>query len=245
MIILNSIFIEKNMFHRINVGSCKIIFGPMFSGKSTKLRQEITTLADVGLKVLYINHPKDSRDIEFHDKFITTHHSGCKGLSNKVNSIKVEKLSIIDVSSYNAIAIDEGQFFEDIEEVVRDWVLKKAKIVIIASLDGDCMMNVFGGVCKLICICESGNIEKLSAFCDKCLRDSLENGKINRVAASFTAKINVDLENYRQVDVGGQDKYIPLCMGCYQKHMESAKEPIISSIDLDILTIKNPVVQCI
>jgi len=124
------------MFHVV-VGSCKIIFGPMFSGKSTKLRQEITTLADVGLKTLYINHSIDNRKTEAYDQIITTHHSGFKGLSDKIDVIKINALSRIDVSMYDAIAIDEGQFFDDIDEVVREWVLKDAKIVIIASLDGD------------------------------------------------------------------------------------------------------------
>lgn len=139
------------MYH-INVGSCEIIFGPMFSHKSTRLREKITTLADVGLKVLYINHSKDNRTTEAQDQNITTHHSGFKGLSEKVYSIKVDFLANLDISNYDAIAIDEGQFFTDLEEVVRDWVLKKAKVVIIASLDGDFMMKPFGQAHRLICI---------------------------------------------------------------------------------------------
>lgn len=229
------------MFHHyhINVGSCRIIFGPMFSGKSTKLRQEITTLTDIGLKVLYINHSIDNRKTESQDHNITTHHSGFKGLSDKVNSIKIENLSTVDISSYDAIAIDEGQFFKDIEEVVRDWVLKEAKIVIIASLDGDFMMKPFGEVYKLICICESENIMKLSAICVKCLNRSLGNGKMMRVPASFTAKFNINFLNYTEVDVGGKEKYLPVCMKCYQEHMASIDEPTIASINLDTLVVQH------
>jgi thymidine kinase len=191
-------------------GSCKIIFGPMFSAKSTKLRQEITTLADVGLKTLYINHSIDNRETESKDQNITTHHSGFKGLSDKVNAIKIDKLSKVSVLDYDAIAIDEGQFFEDLEKVVRNWVLDENKIVMIASLDGDFMMKPFGDANKLICISES--VEKLSAMCEKC-----SSGK-KQIPAYFTAKF--DKSSNKQTDVGGKDKYLPVCMECYQKHME-------------------------
>src|SRR5437016_5373645 len=99
------------MFH----GSCKIIFGPMFSGKSTRLREEITRFADTGSIPLYINNFIDNRKTESQDQNITTHHSGFKGLSNKVVAIKVKNLSTVDVSEYDVIGIDEGQFFEDLE----------------------------------------------------------------------------------------------------------------------------------
>jgi len=217
------------MFHVV-VGSCKIIFGPMFSGKSTKLRQEITTLADVGLKTLYINHSIDNRKTEAYDQIITTHHSGFKGLSDKIDVIKINALSRIDVSMYDAIAIDEGQFFDDIDEVVREWVLKDAKIVIIASLDGDFMMRPFGKVHLLACICGAGNVEKLSACCDKCLKSSLGTGQLLRVPASFTAKFDINLRKsgYTQVDVGGKESYLPVCMKCYQEHMNSSIDVAIT-----------------
>jgi thymidine kinase len=220
------------MFHVVD-GSCRIIFGPMFSGKSTKLRQEITTLADIGLKTLYINHSIDNRKTEAYDQIITTHHSGFKGLSDKIDVIKIDVLSNIDVSMYDAIAIDEGQFFDDIDHIVREWVLKDAKIVIIASLDSDYMMRPFGKVINLICICESGNVEKLHAVCDKCLKTSLVNGRILRIPASFTAKFDINLRKsgYTQIEVGGNESYLPVCMKCYQEHMK--KEIItISSIDV-------------
>jgi thymidine kinase len=212
-------------------GSCRIIYGCMFSAKSTKLRQEITTLADVGFDTLYINHPIDVRKTESQDRNITTHHSGFKGLSDKVTCIKTDKLSKVNVSKYNAIAIDEGQFFsKDDIEIVRDWIENKNKIVIIASLDGDYKRKSFGKVYKLIPLCESGNIEKLHAFCEKC-------GPTKRVKAHFTAKFNASSgKNYNQIEVGGRDTYLPVCGECYQEHMKLTEEIIIPSIDLDMIT---------
>lgn len=241
----------RHRYH-VDVGSCRVIFGSMFSRKSTTLRDEITTLADIGLKVLYINHSKDVRETEAQDRNITTHHSGFKGLSDKVTAIKIDQLSKVDVSNYDVIGIDEGQFFKNLDKVVRGWVLNHAKIVIVASLDGDFMMKPFGKAHKLICLCEPGDVVKLPAICVKCMEHSLEHGKVIRVPAGFTAKFKIDLailesENYTQDDVGGKEKYLPVCMKCYQEHMASFKEPIIASINLDALDFKSvhelPVVQ--
>lgn len=207
----------------------------MFSGKSTTLRSEITTLADIGLDVLYINHVKDIRTTEAQTKDVTTHHSGFKGLSDKVNAIKVDKLSEVDVSNYHVIGVDEGQFFKDIDVVVRDWVVNMSKIVIIASLDGDFMMRPFGKAHKLICLCESGDVVKLSAICVKCVEHSLGHSRMARVPASFTAKFGIKPEIfnntvYDQEDAGGKEKYLPVCMKCYQEYMLSYKEPVIPDV---------------
>ena len=142
--------------------------------------------------------------------------------------IKTDLLSKIDISSYDAIGIDEGQFFDDLDVVVRDWVLRKNKIVIVASLDGNYMMEPFGKAHNLICICDPGNVVKLPAICVKCLSEG-----IFRVNAGFTAKLKIDpdiLEGRAQVqdEVGGRDKYIPVCLKCYQEYMETVREPIIS-----------------
>lgn len=218
----------------IHIGSCRLIFGPMFSGKSTTLRKELTTLADIGLKVLYINHSSDIRKTEKGDKIITTHHSGFKGLSDKITVIKNSNLRNIDINKYDVIGIDESQFFDELDEVVREWVLFKNKHVIVASLDGDYMMRPFGKAHNLISICESGDIIKLAAICSNCINNSIKDGKIIRVSAGFTAKINI-IEDI-QIDIGGTDKYIPLCMRCYKNHMINYinnNEPIVSSINLD------------
>jgi thymidine kinase len=184
-----------------------------------------TTLADIGLNVLYVNHQKDVRLTESSDRNLTSHHSGFKGLSDKVNVLKTDCLSQIDVTPYHAIGVDEGQFFEDLDVVVRDWVLNKNKIVIIASLDGNYMMEPFGKAHNLICICNPGDVVKMPAICVKCLSE----GDFNPVNAGFTAKLQIDpavLEGKAQVtdEVGGTDKYVPLCMKCYKEYMQSIIE---------------------
>lgn len=224
-------------FPNNRVGSCRILFGSMVSSKSTHLRKEITELADIGLKVLYINYTDDIRVTESGDGYITTHHSGYKGLSDKVATIPALLLTDVDVTEYDAIAIDEGQFFKDLDVVVRKWVLQQSKIVIIASLDGNFMMEPFGKAHNLICLCEPGNVVKLPAICVKCLEKSVQEGHITRVPAGYTAKINV---GGPEIEIGGTDKYMPVCMACHNKHMSNYKEvdEIVVSLDNLALDVK-------
>ena len=194
-----------------SIGSCRIIFGPMFSGKTTTLIHELATLADLDYKVLYINHSDDVRSTLVQDAYVTTHHSQFRELSSKITAKKVNRLSLIDTEQFDVIGIDEGHFFDDLE-VVREWIINRCKTVIIASLDGDYLMQPFGKAHHLICLCDPNNVTKLGAACHCCLRRNRL-----RIPAGFTAKITMEGEHV-QKDVGGAEKYISLCMKCYKEH---------------------------
>jgi thymidine kinase len=67
------------------MGSLTIIFGPMFSGKTTRLIQELTRFVDVTqeshfTKCLLINHTFDNRNPELK---ISSHASSFKGVPGK------------------------------------------------------------------------------------------------------------------------------------------------------------------
>ena len=88
-------------------GFLHIIVGPMFSGKSTKLINEINTLKMYKKNILIINSNKDTR-VEHH--FIKTHNN------IQYNAIKLEELDITKINSivqkYDTVCIDEAQFFK-------------------------------------------------------------------------------------------------------------------------------------
>lgn len=214
MILMNKFnLIKKDMNnnnhhnHNKKCGSCHLIIGPMFSSKTIKLTQELGMNADTGFKCLYINHSLDQRKAESSNGAVTTHHTQFTQLSDKVSSIKIDKLSSVNISEYDVIGIDEGQFFSDLNEIVRKWVLKDNKDVIVASLDGDSNLNVFGQVLQLIPISEK--IEKLNALCMNCLKNDKK-----KKPAYFSGKL--DKNNTSQIDVGSNDKYIALCLPCYK-----------------------------
>ena len=187
-------------------GSCEIIYGPMFSGKTTKLLTDLTRYADVGINCLYINHTLDDRS----KNNFSTHNSIFTDISKKLNNIKVSELKNLNIENYDVIGIDEGQFFIDINDIVRKWVLYLNKTVIISSLDGDFEMNLFGEVYKLIPI--SYTISKQNAICTNCMEKF---GKHN--FAHFSAKLNNN-STVSQIEIGGREKYTSLCLECYKKH---------------------------
>lgn len=76
------------------------------------------------------------------------------------------------------------------------------KHVVVSGLDGDCFRNTFGDIIKLIPICDS--VDKLTAYCNKCNDGTL---------APFSKKI-IQTSN-SLIDIGGSDKYIPVCRHHY------------------------------
>ncbi len=185
--------------------SCHLIVGPMFSGKSTQLVTKLTTYADIGLSCLYLNSSLDQRETESQDTNVTTHSSQFKGLSSKIIGQKVSLLSSVNIEKYDVVGIDEAQFFSDLDQIVRNWVNIKRKIVIVACLDGDFQMKRFGQVLDLIPISDS--IVKLNAYCMKCLQ------RQEHRQAFFTAKVSSSTN--KQIEIGGKDKYMAVCRKCY------------------------------
>ena len=188
------------------VGNCRLLLGPMFSKKTRRLCEELGTLTDVGMKCILINHIDHARETTYGDKWISTHNSHYTPLSKSITVTLSSSLSGVNVDDYDIIGVDEGQFFNDLEETVRDWVFNHNKIVIIASLDGDFNLRPFGQVHNLESICEQNNVVRLTAFCQPCL------GQKKLVNASFSKRLG---SGTAQKDVGGKDKYIPVCLSCY------------------------------
>ena len=207
-------------------GSLLLYVGPMFSSKTTRLIHAITIYADTGKKVLYVNHSIDNRGAAGQNETgVTTHNTNFKGLSSKVDWVKVSKLQDLSskVDDYDVIGIDESQFFGDLEMMVRQWVNQKGKHVVCAGLDGDAEMKPFGQILNLVPICD--NIVKLKASCEWC---RLQIEEFHRVGLSmqplqdapFTRKKVVSTNGPdKQVEVGGADVYEPVCR--YHHHHPS------------------------
>ena len=195
-------------------GSLKLIIGPMFSGKSTYALLELARMADTGFDTLYINHADDIRVTEAQDNVVSTHNSQYQTLSKKINSLKVSKLFEVDVSDYQYIAVDEGQFFPDLYENVLIWVTGYGKNVIVASLDGDAYRRKFGQVLDLIP--SADKVKKMTALCDICRENER---KIK--PAPFTARLTKG--NSAKV-VGGRNLYRAMCRECHDRHLNKMVE---------------------
>jgi len=186
-------------------GSLYVRVGPMFSGKTTWLNNELTRLADIGCKVLKIIYSEDIRqDVAVCDDSGSTHNSSYKSLSSKIDRIRTSSLNDIDISSYDVIGIDEAQFFPNLYFVVNDWIENKCKHVRVSGLDGDFAKKRFGEVLDLCSLAD--DFQKLSADCLICRSSQSKN--MLGIQAPFTKRLGNCKE---QKDIGGSDKYISVC----------------------------------
>ena len=191
-------------------GTLHLRIGAMFSSKSTWLNYELTKLSDIGLTCLKIIHGDDDRpNVTCNSRSGSTHSSSFKDLSSSIDVVRVKTLKEVTNLNYHVIGIDEGQFFPDLYEYVNDWVENNGIHVRVVGLDGDFQKRKFGQILDLIPICDE--VEKLNAKCKLCL-DELSKmnykGNMMGISAPFTKRIGYNLE---QKDVGGNDKYIPVC----------------------------------
>ncbi len=183
----------------VNQGGLSLIVGPMFSGKTTELILRLTRYTSVKYNVLYINHELDTRTTG--NTAASSHNAVFKSLPSNISQTKTPSLNTVDISSYDVIGIDEAQFFQDLELTIKKWVLEDKKMVIVAGLDSKYDLTTFGSINTLLCIAQK--VTKLSSICMNCLVDK----------AYYTHKKSSETGD---IIIGGADKYMAVCLSCYQ-----------------------------
>ena len=178
-----------------------IIVGPMFAGKSCELIKRIRSLKVLQKNFIVIKPKIDNR---YEENMIVSHSfekENCIVL-NKLNEIYNEKIGL-DIGSLYTIFIDEGQFFDDLKEVVINLVDNLNINVVITGLDGDFNRNKFGQILELGSYADS--ITKLNALCMKCM---------DGTPAPFTKKITKGLKN-QIIEIGAGEIYESVCRKHY------------------------------
>ena len=178
-------------------GYLKVILGPMFSGKTTELIRIYRRYSSCNIPVCVINHVSDQT--RYSTEKMSSHNR------EQINSYNFEKLyHCIEedfVHKVKVILINEGQFFDDLIEVVDILVNVYKKEVYVCGLDGDFKRQKFGKLLDLIPNCD--DVVKLKALCRNCReRDAI-----------FTYRLSKEKEQ----TVVGVDNYVSLCRCCYNK----------------------------
>lgn len=182
-------------------GYLELILGPMFSGKTTNTIQIYNSYKYIGKKICVINYIGDTRYHEFmlssHDKVMIP----CT-LVKTISEIwkDGEHEEYKNIREADVIIINEGQFFDDLFEMVLEMVEQFQKIVFICGLDGDFNREKFGNLIDLIPY--SDKITKLNALCSQC-RDGTKGIFTNRISGE-QSQIVIGVDNYRS-----------LCRKCY------------------------------
>jgi thymidine kinase len=179
-------------------GYLELIIGPMYSGKTSKLLEIYKQCKLCDISVCVINHSLDNR---YHDSMLSTHDKimiPCMNIDN-LSELWFNNNEIIRNS--DVILINEGQFFNNLYNIVND-MLKNKKVVYICGLDGDFERKKFGEILDLIPLCDKVN--KLTSLCSICK---------NGTPAIFSMRIT----NEKEQTVIGSDNYLPVCSVCYEK----------------------------
>lgn len=208
-----------------NDGYLEIIIGTMFSGKTSYLLHKISQMIELDLRVLYINIDLDNRS----DKNYSTHNvfldiTDCKKkdkIEKNLTMIKVGNLMHVlpeTFVEYDVIMIDEAHFFNELVLFTKI-LLENKKNIFIGSLIADYMGNKFGNALELIPICN--NIVKLDSYCIECSKKKIYNKAV--FSKKIVGKVELELDmsdgddayavrgTEEVVDIGGCDKYIPVC----------------------------------
>lgn len=192
------------MFFNMDAGYLEIIYGPMKSGKTSRLLQFYKQFKHCDVPVMVINNIKDKR---YSDTFLASHDKDMIpciqsntlleliNLKNNLNSGS----HIDEFKNAKVILINEAQFFEDIVEWVTIAVEKYNKHVYICGLNSDFKRKAFGNWLDLEQICDK--VVHLHSWCNNCKKNK----------ALFSHRITNEINTI----VIGSDNYIPVCRKCW------------------------------
>lgn len=188
------------MYRKYSDGMIEVITGPMFSGKSEELIKRIKILSYANIKTLVIKPKLDNRFSE--DEIISRNGISIKTYTaSSVNEIK----EMFDNNKYQALVIDEVQFFNEDLIVFLDDIANKGARVIVSGLDQNFLRKPFGIMPQLLAIAE--NITKLKAVCLVC-----------KNAASCSYRKN---KSQNEIEIGDFEEYESRCRQC---HINGAKK---------------------
>ena len=175
-----------------------LILGPMFAGKTTSLINKANEITNIVNKdeILILNHSSDIRYSE--NTFITSHDN------IKIPCIAMSSLSTIfdfnsdfNISKIKYIFINEGQFFPDLFDIIKQLLFNYKIIIYICGLDGDYKQEPFH-TCKILdLITLSTSVIKLNAICSYC-----------KNKAPLTKRI---INSNDVFLIGGAESYQPVC----------------------------------
>lgn len=175
--------------------SLEVVFGPMFSGKSSYALSYIRRQHAIDKKVLVI---KPNIDKRYTDKSVLVTHD--KEETPCVLWNYGERLRVnVKMDEVDCIVFEEAQFFHGLVDTVNKLLRIHKKNILVVGLDGDANQQPFGEI--LQCIPLATSVTKLNALCYKCKDGTL---------APFTRRVDADQQ--QQVDVGGSEKYESVCL---------------------------------
>jgi len=193
--------------------SIRVIVGPMYSGKTSKLLDIGTRLELGGIKCYWVRHSIDK---------VKETHVGTKkrgepyALLTELNEV-LPRLSNGESGEKAHVLIDETQFFGDaLSEILE--MQDKGYSVIAAGLDMNYLREPFGPMAQLMAV--ASEVVKQKAVCCRC----------GDTQAGYTFRVN----GGRVIRVG-VDGYLPVCLKCWNFFDSCLEKPYYGSLQSRVI----------
>jgi thymidine kinase len=180
-------------------GWLEVVCGPMFSGKSEELIRRLRRAEIAGQRALVVKPQLDDR----YDVGHVVSHAGAKMRAVTADSSEaVQRLAF----PYDAVGIDEAQFFDaGIVDAV-DRLIENGTRVIVSGLAQDFRGQPFGSMPTLLCLADF--VDKLQAVCHRCgAAGTLTQRLVDGRPAPFAGET---------IQIGALDAYEARCRACYE-----------------------------
>lgn len=176
-------------------------YGVMGSSKTAMALMKKFSFEEHGKKVVLLKPGVDTRD----GKTIVKSRIGLSCEAIAIDENESVRDALKDISDLDIIIVDEAQFLkenqvDELRDLVDDGIM-----VMCYGLKTDYMGKLFEGSKRIIEVADS--IREIQAPC-KCGRKAVMNARYNGSKIVYDGK---------QIDIGGNDKYIALCYQCWKK----------------------------
>ncbi|MVP01419.1 thymidine kinase [Paenibacillus lutrae] len=184
-------------------------YGTMNSGKSIEVLRTVHNYEEQGKKVLLFTPSVDDR-------------SGVGLVASRIGMQKAaivieDGVNMVELAAKerpNCILIDEAQFLsaEQVQQLTQ--IADDLGIPVIAyGLRADFLGNLFEGSSSLFAIADK--IEEIKTVCWFCDRKATMN---------MRCKDSVPIFHGEQIQIGGNESYIPVCRKCYTEKKRQAEQ---------------------
>lgn len=181
-------------------GVIHLVFGPMFSGKTSWMISHAKSCLMANKNVRIIIPVVGSE--RYTRKNMASSHDGLRMTALKVETL--DEISQEDLQGIDMIGIDEGHFFKGLKEFCNTQACQ-GRDVVVAALKADANRENWPSIVELLPIVD--HVHSLVSTCIVCGGEATQSKRI----------IERSNSEYSQVDTGGDEKYVATCGGCWYK----------------------------
>jgi thymidine kinase len=200
--------------------SLELLIGPMFAGKSSAIQSIVRRHQSLGWKVFVITNSLDKR---YSDEPMIVNHD-----KQMMPAVATDKLMpMLESQGYKEsrlVVVEEAQFFPDLVPFIETVVDKDGKHAVVVGLDGDADRRPFGRVLDLVPMAD--RVTKMTAMCKHC-----GDGTPAIFTFAHNAATEAAIASGSVINVGSDEKYVPLCRKHYLKgHGVAVLKPYLEDV---------------